>query len=197
MSQPSPEPDWGPRFWQNANLPLFVMRSWATSIEVFIRGGFGSRYLGWQAAAVLLLAPLYCMLKKVHDSDQLLWYLSLYLGMCFLHKQGCKVRQKRGEICHSFYDGVPALRKFFPFLKCSDVTFKRFIEPSLIVGLGALLVPNDEPLGMYVVIGGLCMGFLSNVCRAQEEARLTDLNDSILDQQGLAERLRQSRGDRF
>ena len=197
MSQPMPEPNWEPRFWQNANLPLLAIRAWATSIEVFIRGGFGSRYLGLQAAAVFLLAPMYCVVKKVTDTDQLLFWLCLYLGMCIVHKQGCKVRQKRGIICHSYYDGIPVLRRFMPFLKCSDLTFKRFIEPSLIVGLGALLVPGDEPFGMYVVIGGLCMGFLSNTCGAQEVARLNDLNDSILDQQALAERLRQSRGDRF
>lgn len=197
MSQPNAEPNWEPRFWQNANLPLFVIRAWATSIEVFIRGGFGSRYLGLQAAGVLLLAPMYCMVKKVTDTDQLLWWLCLYLGMCFFHKQSCKVRQKRGDICHSYYDGVPVLRRFMPFLKCSDITFKRFIEPCVVVGLGALAVPGDEPFGMYVVIGGLCMGFLANACSVQEEVRLTDLNDSILDQQALAERLRQSRADRF
>ncbi len=30
----------------NTALPMFLVRTWATSIEVFIRANFGARYLG-------------------------------------------------------------------------------------------------------------------------------------------------------
>ncbi len=197
MSQPHQEPDCSPQPWQNANWPMFILRTWATSIEVFIRGNFGARYLGLQAAAVLVLAPLYGCVKKVTNFDTMFFYLSMYLALCFVHKQTVRRRKQRNEHCNTYYDGFPVLRKFFPWLKCSEVTFKRFYEPALVIALGVLQIPGDEPLGMYVVIGGLCMGFLSNACSVQEEVRLDDLNDSILDQQALAERLREMRGDRF
>lgn len=197
MSQPSQEPNWAPQPWQNANLPLFVIRTWATSIYVFIRGGFGSRFLGLQAAAVLLLAPLYASVKRVTDLDTMCFYLCMYLAMCFLHKQISRRRQRLNIPSHSFYDGFPCLRRFFPWVKCSEVTFKRFVEPVVVIALGIAMVPSDEPFGMYIVTGGLCMAFLASAYSVQEQARLDDLNDSILDQQALAERLRESRGDRF
>ena len=40
------------------NLAMFIVRTWATSLEVVLHHGTGERYLGWQAAAVLLLVPI-------------------------------------------------------------------------------------------------------------------------------------------
>lgn len=197
MSQPSQESNSAPQPWQNANLPVFFIRAWATSIYVFIRGGFGSRFLGFQAAAVLLLAPLYASLKRVTDLDTMCFYLCMYLLLCVLHKQISRRRQRLNIPCHSYYDGIAGLRCFFRWLKCSEVTFKRFVEPVVVIALGIGMVPSDEPFGMYIVTGGLCMAFLANAYTVQDQARLDDLNDSILDQQALAERLRESRGDRF
>jgi hypothetical protein len=88
------------------------------------------------------------------------------------------------------------LRKFFPRLNCSEVTFKRFFEPALVAILGVLYLPSDEPLGTYLIIGAYCMSFTTGLSAVHEQARLMDLNDSLIDQQALAEQLRERRGDR-
>mgnify|MGYP003628288186 CR=1 FL=1 len=193
MSQTGHDSSTTADIWQKSNFGLFVVQTWATSIEVFIRGGFGARYLGLQAAAVLVLAPLWCMFKQVQNVDELGLWLFYYLMACFCHRQGIRAREKRGEVWHSYYNGFPVLMKFLPWMKCSEVTFKRTMEPLLIIGLGCLLIPNDEPLGLYIVIGGICMAFLANAWSVQNQTRLYDLNDAVIDQQGLAEDFRNRR----
>lgn len=179
----------------NAGLVLFLVNTWATSIEVFIRANFGERYLGLQAAAVFLLVPIYCGVKQATDYGMMSLYLFIYLFLCFVHRQTIRRRRRRGLSCHSYYDGTPALWKLCPW--CSELTVKRYAEPAVVITSGLLLIPASEPVGMYLLIGGLCMGFSTGVCCVQQDVRLLDLNDSILDQQILAERLREVRGDRF
>ncbi|MEM7398088.1 MAG: hypothetical protein AAF354_04015, partial [Pseudomonadota bacterium] len=49
------------------------------SVAVFLRRRFGRRYLGGQAAAVLLLVPLWSLGWQEHDPTPLWWFLGLYL----------------------------------------------------------------------------------------------------------------------
>jgi hypothetical protein len=197
MSQPSNAPNGQPRFWQHANLAVFLMQTLATSIQVFIRGGFGARYLGLNAAAVLVVVPLFFAFKRVTDFGEIGFYLTMYVAMCCLHNHGVKLRLKRGEVWHSYYDGQPVLQRFFPRLKCSEVTFKRWFEPCLVIGAGLLWAESNEPIGTYLMLCGASIACLTHFYQVQEATRLNDLNDSILDQQALAERLRESRGDRI
>jgi hypothetical protein len=49
----------GPSYAATMNGLGFVARSFATSVEVLFHKRVGDRYLGLQAAAVLLLIPIY------------------------------------------------------------------------------------------------------------------------------------------
>ena len=173
------------------------MRTLATSIQVFIRGGFGARYLGLNAAAVLVIVPLFFAFKRVTDFREIGFYLGSYVVLCCLHKRGIKLRLSRGEVWHTYYDGEPLLQRFVPRLKCSEVTFKRWFEPFLVLGAGLLWAESNEPIGTYLMLCGASMACMTHMYQVQEATRLNDLNDSILDQQSLAERLRGSRGGRL
>lgn len=194
MSQPNHDSNGSDSSGQNSNVAMFLVRAWATSIEVFIRADFGTRYLGLQAAAVFLLVPTYCGIKRTADAGMMSLYLVNYLVLCCLHRQTIRRRTRRGVFFHSYYDGTPMLWKLFPW--CSEVPFKRYVEPVLVMAIGVLLIPVSEPCGLYLLIGGVCMGLATGACCARQEVQLLDLNDSILDQQALAERLREMRGDR-
>lgn len=196
MSQPDSSNSM-PNFRQNANLAVFLMRTLATSVEVFIRGNFGSRYLGLQAVAVFIVAPLFAMFKRSQDVDQLSFWLVMYAVMCLFHKLCIRKREQRGEVQHSYYDGIPLLRVFFPFLKCSEVTFKRWVEPFLVLGAGLLWAESSEPIGTYLMLCAASMAYLAHACIVVEQNRLHDLNDAVIDQRALAERFRDSSRDRF
>ena len=184
-------------FRQNANLAVLLMQTLATSIQVFIRGGFGARYLGLNAAAVLVIVPLFFTFKRVTDFREIGFYLAGYVVLCCLHRQGIKLRLKRGEVWHSYYDGEPLLKRFFPRLKCSEITFKRWIEPFLVLGAGLLWAKGNEPIGTYLMLCAASMAYLAHASIVVEQNRLHDLNDSVIDQRTLAERFRDSSRDRF
>jgi hypothetical protein len=184
-------------FRQNANIAVFLMQTLATSIQVFIRGGFGARYLGLNAAAVLVIVPLFFTFKRVTDFREIGFYLAGYVVMCCLHRHGIKLRLKRGDVWHSYYDGKPVLKRFFPRLKCSEITFKRWIEPFLVLGAGLLWARGNEPIGTYLMLCGASIACLTHMSQVQDEVRLNDLNDSVIEQRTLAERFRDSSRDHF
>ena len=57
----------------------FVREAWAISVQVFTHRRFGERYLGLQAAVVILLVPVYCMLWQHADLRPMFLYLIAYL----------------------------------------------------------------------------------------------------------------------
>ena len=184
-------------FRQNANLAVFLMQTLATSIQVFIRGGFGARYLGLNAAAVVVIVPLFFTFKRVTDFREIGFYLAGYVVLCCLHRHGIKLRLRRGEVWHSYYDGEPLLKRFFPRLRCSEITFKRWIEPFLVLGAGLLWAEGNEPIGTYLMLCAASMAYLAHASIFVEQNRVHDLNDSVIDQLTLAERFRDSSRDRF
>jgi hypothetical protein len=187
MDQPSnQQADWFGDMARTANVMLFVVRVWATSIEVFIRRGMGRRYLGLHAAAVLLLVPLYCLFWELYDVRPMVWFLEAYVGMLLVSRIS---RLRRGkEDCHSYYDGFPRMLKSEHW-EC-EVRFKRINEPLLVGCLGAGIVVVSQPLGWYVIIGAIALAIQSEVWEQWEAARAMDIHDAMLEQSFLAKRLR-------
>jgi hypothetical protein len=174
---------------------LFVCRSVAVSVEVFLHREIGERYLGLPAAAVLLLVPLYSLGWRGHDLWPLMLFLLAYLVMCCCARVGSLVRRFRGEPGHSFYTGWP--RVMTARAKWSEVTFKRFVEPLLVLSFGFLILLANPPLGTYLMLaaGGL---FISvNASIAEERTRALDMNDAVIHQEIVAERFRGMRGERW
>ena len=91
----------------NLNIVLFIIRTWSTSIEVFLRRDFGDRYLGWQAMAVLILVPLYSLGWRDYDLQWLSWFIPAYLVRCLYVRVCAFTKRQRGEYWHSYYNGWP------------------------------------------------------------------------------------------
>jgi hypothetical protein len=176
------------------NVFLFVCHAWATSVEVFLHRAPGSRYLGLQAAAVLLLVPLNVLFWKHHDIRGLLWFIPVYLMMCIFARIGMLLRWRRGEFCHSYYSGWP--RIMGSKAKCSELTFKRFFEPVLVLAVGYLFYEfGQEPLGAYLMWAAVCLFISVNASAHFHHLQAIDLRDSIIYQERLAERFRKLRGE--
>jgi hypothetical protein len=76
---------------------IFICRSLATSVEVFIHRDIGERYLGTQAVAVLFIVPLFGLGREGYDLRLLLGFLPAYLVMCVIARIGMLKRRWRGE----------------------------------------------------------------------------------------------------
>jgi hypothetical protein len=178
------------------NWLMVIPEAWCISINVFLHRHFGARYFGLQAAAVLLLIPCYCGLWPHADLRPMLIFLLAYVVMCVVARVCMGIRRLRGETPqHSRYCGYPVLMKFLPFL--SEVTVKRFIEPLLVFLGGVFMLPLNQPLALYWMIGAACMGGMVSSAVGFGQRQAMDMHDSVIDQQELAERFRGMRGDDF
>lgn len=179
------------------NWLLFGVDAWAISLQIFLHKQGGARYFGGlQAAAVIVLIPVYCTLWPNADLRPMMIYLLAYLFMCLVSRIARAVRQLRGgSPVHSRYNGYPRLMKFFP--RRSEVSVKRFVEPLVMVLGGAFMLPLNVPLGFYWIVGALCIASQASAADGWDRRRAADMYDSVLDQQELAERFRGMRGDNF
>lgn len=172
------------------NFFLFVCHAWATSVEVFLHQAPGNRYLGLQAAFVLLLVPFNVLFWEHYDVRGLLYFIPAYLLMCVIARIGMLQRWRRGESCHSFYSGWPRLMT--PRAKCSELTCKRLLEPVLVLSLGYLIYSlGQQPLGAYLMWAAVCLCISVNASARCHDLMAIELQDSIIAQGQLAERFRE------
>jgi hypothetical protein len=174
---------------------FFLMGTFAASLEVFLRRRFGERYLGVRAAAAVLLIPFFGVFFGGHDLRPLLWFWGIYILMCFIARVNVLRRRLRYEHLPTMYTGLPHLQRWLPRL--SEVTIKRFIEPVLIFVLGTLVCLWNDPLGMYLILGAICLAVTVNLAEMQARARALDLFDTVMAQRQIAERYRSMYRDRF
>ena len=174
-------------------LAFFVVQAWATSLEVFLHRQFGERYLGVQAAAILILVPVYCLAWPRYDLQPMMAFLLFYLLLCVVHRIGGVARRLRGLHCHSYYTGWPHLMLFLR--RSNEVTVKRFVEPLVVLGIGCWIRDGNPPLGTYLIGGSLCVFLAVTLSEQESRQRALDLNDAVIDQQDVTERFRTMRGD--
>ncbi len=173
----------------------FAIEAWAISVEVFLRTGFGARYIGAKGAVVLLMAPMSLLFFQDQDPRPLLWFLVAYLVMVVIARIDSLRRRSRGDTTHSFYSGWPRLMKIFP--RCSEVTVKKYVEPLFVGIVGVAIGNHNVPLAMYLLMAAICL-FVS-VFSSEEvlRRRVAEMNDAVNEQEIIAERFREIRGETF
>lgn len=190
------QPPSGPSQAATMNAVGFVVRTWATSVEVLLHKRVGERYLGLQAAAVLLLIPCYCLFWRGYDLQPLMCFFVVYLCGVGVARADVLSRKRSGMPIHSFYTGYPRLRR--ARCKLSEVKFKKLFEPLITAGFGfGLYLLGEEPLGMYILIAGVCMFLSVAMSEMQFETRAAALRDQVIEQQYVAERFREMQGYGF
>lgn len=166
----------------------------SVSLEVFLRRGFGSRYLHTQAALAVLLILFWPLFFPDRDLAPMFWFLLAYLFMCARARAARLAKWLRGreDNTHSRYNGRPWLCSLMP--STPELAIKGKIEPTLALCTGIVISGLNEPLGCYLVFAGLCMGINFSVLQARDRARMLDLRDSLIEQQLAVERFREARG---
>lgn len=122
----------------------------------------------------------------------LFWWT--YLVMCGFCRLGAAIRRKRGEHGHSRYTEWP--RGMTERAKLSELTVKRGLEPIFVLFWGYFIRQVNPPLGTYLMLAaaGLCISASAN--EAEQHMQVMDMNDAVVDQEGVAERFRQMRLNR-
>jgi hypothetical protein len=166
---------------------LFVARVGAVTVEVFLRGRFGSRYLGVQAAIALVLIPVFGMLWPDQDQQPLFVFMGAYLFMCVVAQAGIARRALRGDLEHTRYNGLPRLAWMFGV---AERPVKRVVEPLLVLFVGAAINDNNVPLGHYLMFAAACLFITATMDDNWESWRVDSMHDAVMEQQGIARRFR-------
>ncbi len=171
------------------NLALLVIAAYATSLEVFLRRGIGSRYLGWQAVGVLILVPLHAYALPRHRADGLTLFLVAYLVACVVQRLGMLWNHWRGMTVHSRYSGYPWLLE--SHVRMSETTFKTWIEPPFVALCAwGIQLYVDRLLGTYLLLAACALHLQCRLWTQQEHIQQLDLRDGWIEQQMRASRFR-------
>lgn len=169
------------------NLLMFVIWSWSTSIEVFIRRDFGSRYLGLNAIGACVLIPLFLIFWEGYDSRPMFCFWLAFIAMCAVHRWSFLWRGRPLISNHSFYDGWP---RFFAQRQGSNEGLFKQREPPMLFILAFPMCLISLPLGFYLFFGSGAMFVKQLVILLQRETQITDANDMMIEQMQMAERFR-------
>jgi hypothetical protein len=187
----------GPSHAATMNAAGFLARTCATSVEVMLHKRLGDRYLGLNAAAVLLLIPMYSLFWPGYDLRPLMWFLLVYLAAVVIARLDILTRNRNGTRIHRFYSGFP--RCMSSRSKISELHCKRYVEPLLtaLAGLGLYHLQGERPLGVYLMIAAACLFISVTISEIQFEQRAAAMNDQVIEQEYVAERFREMQGNRF
>ena len=169
---------------------MLLCMAYSTAIEVILHRNMGHRYLGFQAVAVLLLVPLHTLFMETRDPELTAWFLLFYVLFCFAQRCNMWDRRSRGVYEHSQYNGYPWLRGEKSTI--SEIAFKTWVEPVIVVGGGLLLCGLDRAFGSFIVTCGASMCIKGLVSLQLRAAETSDMRDSMIEQQQRVDRFRQT-----
>ncbi len=168
---------------------LFIARSLAVSVELFLHRGFGDRYLGLPAAAGVPLILVFPIFWHGHDVGPLFGFLFAYMAMFLIERGRQLARFVRGGSCeHTYYSGRPWALSVWRRL--DETKVKCLWEPLLVLLLGALIMDFSQPLGGYLMLASAGLMVSANATRAQTHARVLDMHDAWIDQRNVMDELR-------
>ncbi|MDX1968840.1 MAG: hypothetical protein SFV23_16820 [Planctomycetaceae bacterium] len=174
------------------NIAAFIIRTWAISLEVFLRTGTGLRYPGPPGVAVFVLIPMYGCGWPGHDLWPLFLMLPAYLAMCIrLRISNLWQRMHNRPMVHSWYNGFPCLCRLMPFL--SEGTAKRLVEPFLVFVTGAACAIWNAPFGCYLIGASVCLLISHSLGEEIQRQQALDMHDAMIQQRQVADRFRQLR----
>ncbi len=173
----------------------FICRALAAMMEMFLHKSrtFGERHLGLQAAAAIPIMFFFTAFWRGEDVRPVFGFLMAYIVACAAVRIGVLARMRAGgTTVHTYYTGTPRVMRLTGSL--NEETVKRVVEPMMVFTIGALTLPLSLPLGTLIMLGGFGLFASVNLTAEFDRTRALDMNDALIDQANLAQRLRGMRG---
>jgi hypothetical protein len=186
--QHPPQPNMASDFERGMNIMMFVVHTWAVSMEVFLHRNMGSRYLGFSSVAVVFLIPMYGAYWEHYDLAPLMRFLAAYVLMAVVSRMIAVSRQNQSVGGHSYYNGYPRMMR--DKSRADEVAFKHFREPFVVGIIGLATCQLNQPLGWYWMLGAVSLFVKGSISNRITDVRIMDMNDAMIEQAQLAERFR-------
>jgi|ERR1043165_6581525 hypothetical protein len=173
---------------QNVNMLVAVIQIIARMSEVFLRrpGTWGERYCGLQF--VLSWIFCFCFSSLFYPREDPRPMLSFWLAataLLLVHRICGVWRRRFGYESHSLYSG----RSWFAG---DEIRAKTFKEPIVTILVGVFVLYGSTPLGVYLIVAGICLGVANQYQAFAEDARVRQARDARIDAEILMQRLRQN-----
>jgi hypothetical protein len=167
-------------------------------IELFFRRRFGVRYVDYPLLVAMLLftnslGTVTWTVKVMggHGAYPIIGYsfsfIAFALGLFYRVQGG--LRERRGELWHSYSPGVSHLAKWLPI---PSTLVQRFVEPLLAIGLGLLLRDSlNSYLGSMIFFGGIALFVKELIRHTIQRNRFLDVMDAQIEGQVMQTLLQQ------
>lgn len=172
---------------------MFVVRAFASPLEAISRREFGAKYFGFPAVAALMLLPLWPALWPEGSMEGVNFFATIFMLMLILIRAESARAAKKGDTRHTRYNGWPRLAAIFR--NWPETKIKGTVEPAIWLIAGAVIFQGDQALGSFLMVGALALFMLQSTIETVERAKVEELNDALIEQQGTAERFRALRQD--
>jgi hypothetical protein len=177
---------------ESFNLMVVVMAALAASAWPFCRIRFGREGLG---LAALLAGGLMLLVGCFAQADEMFAFLFAWLLAVIYQRAMTVSMEKKGIRQHSRYTGFPWICMLLTFGRMPEEKAK-FLEPFICAGVAALFYNYGHPvLGGYLFACALGLVVVSSMQDRLRQVRLTAMEDAMMEQQAMAEALRERMGN--
>jgi len=170
----------------SVNILYVLVSAHSTCFTVFLRRGFGSEALGFNAILALVLIHFYIMCNPT--SGGMAQFLGLWFLFLILQRIKTFSLWRKGAVIHSRYDGYPWVGMMIPFLKTEERA--RFAETPICFIIGCLLIDYDSALSAFIAVGGISLAIKNSIDFSIDRRRLRHMRDAEIEQRFMVERYR-------
>ncbi len=160
------------------NAAIGLTQAIAAPFEAWLRkpGSWGERHAGTHMALgwLALLAVPALMFPREPQGPVVLFWLATTLLLLVHRVEGVRLRW-RGYQAHSRFTGVS---RFTPGVTDSQITAKKVWEPVAVFLAGGLALAVSLPLGIYLMLGAVCLSFTAAYQEEADLARRRALRDA-------------------
>jgi hypothetical protein len=175
------------------SLLAFASQVLAHPTEVFLRTRFGSQYFGVAAGLAFFVVPMWMVFFPTEPATGIWIFWCLYIVMQLRARIETARSKSKGEVIHSRYNGWPRLANAFKSMPESRL--KAAIEPLAVFLCALAVMAGSVPLGSFLIVSAFALAFNNALLGAVTKARVRELNDTLIEQQQIAECFRDMRGD--
>jgi hypothetical protein len=139
---------------------------------------FGIRSVGPRAAGTLLLMWVFGLCYTSDNRTPLLAFTALIAALSVIARISAMIRERRGKLCHSRYNGRPWALTVLPI---SELRMK-LVESWLLILGGWGLHHLNVPLGSFVMASAACYSLRTAMEHLANRTRTLDFTDALTEQ---------------
>jgi hypothetical protein len=174
------------------NIGHVILSAWAMTIQLPMRRYCGKDFIGLPGLVGVIFIPLYTVFAH---APQVFYLWPVFLLSIVLNQAGSFQRRLRGVVQHSYFEGDPWLARTLLFSK-DERKCRSSGEPFLSCMLGLFLMPVNQGLGLYFILGGIAMGLIQDIADRQFKRRVDEINNGRIENENLMRHVHQPQSRR-